>query len=191
MKNLFFVLIILTTYTEIFAQQPIGIIRNLQDFANGSIEEYQEYHMTRHAMGSFVVVFKNDKGEKVKHKVDRRKMWGYVVSDERIFRVDESNNPCVIIVVGDIFVYGNYTTQIEDGEASMRVNQFRPQISKGIDGEMMALSKKNLKKLIPESSPYHEELKASRKYPVDLIDFVKYYNHEIAKTDESGKVGSN
>ncbi|HFA51457.1 MAG TPA: hypothetical protein ENJ95_20785 [Bacteroidetes bacterium] len=124
MKNIIAFIFFAFFISGTMAQSKAGVIREFKDFMNGSYVEYQEYRGIRHVLGNFTVIFKNRENEKIKFKTDHKKMWGFVADDGRIFRVDDNNKPSVIMLLGDIVVYGNYTTKIEDGNATMVVNQY-------------------------------------------------------------------
>ena len=120
----------------------IGIFETYDDYLNNKVIEYPGFKSTYHAAGNFKVVFLDKDGEKVKIDVDKASMWGYRNGYGYVLRVNEKNNPNVIILEGEIIVYGNYSTYFTADGASMRSNQFAPQISRGLNGKMMDLNKK-------------------------------------------------
>ncbi|MCC6724202.1 MAG: hypothetical protein IT258_06790 [Saprospiraceae bacterium] len=177
--------------TAIFSQEKVGIFKTFKDFQNGKLEAYEEYEGTMHIMGNFKVTFRDKTGKKQKFDVDAKRMWGYVGTDNRIFRVDQKDRPCVIIAAGEIFAYGNYSTQLGEETASMTANQFPPQISKGPNGEMVTMTKKHLLELVPKASPLYEDAKNCRNNMNELVDFINLYNHEMQKAKEKDTSSKN
>lgn len=176
MRIIIFFITFLTTINCSIAQE-IGIYKTYDDFLNGNIEAYSEWRKTMHIMGSFSVFFINDRGKQIKFKVDRKKMWGFSTGD-RILRVNQKNDPYVILEVGDLVIYTNYSTKITGNRANWSANQFVPLFSKDLNSPLQKLTKKNLFKVIPPNTIYSKELENTSNNILALFDFVKYYNYK-------------
>lgn len=178
MKKQFLIVAMICIYNMATAQ--VGIFKNYDDFFANEVKTYKEYKSTHHALGKFKITFINEKGRETKIDVEHSKMWGYKKNDDTIFRVSAKNIPYVIIIYGKMAVYGNYSTEIDGNEYEMRANQFPPQVSMGLNGEMLPLSRKNIKKLLlaEGDEAAYERAKKTKNYYQALVDFVIEYNEE-------------
>ena len=132
---------------SVYAQA--GIYRTYDDYLNDKVEIEFERGYASHALGKFKVTFKDPNGKKTKYKVDNKAFWGYRVKD-KIYRVNGKHQPYWLIEKGEICVYLSYNSKdILGGEfIEVTANQFGPKMSFGMNGEMIDLNKKNVKKMM-------------------------------------------
>ncbi|MGK0387603.1 MAG: hypothetical protein ACI94Y_000329 [Maribacter sp.] len=158
------------------AAAQTGIFKTYEDFLSNNVIEYKNYSYTHHTFGNFKVAFIDNDDKTVIFDLNKESIWGYRKGDGNILRVDKRNNPNVIIMRGDIVTYGNYSTKISNDGFEMKSNQFFPQISLGLNGEMIRLTKKNLRKMLKDDFSALQELKKTSKNIQALFDFVLRYN---------------
>lgn len=171
---------IITTFLVVLSQASafgqIGIFKSFEDFQNNKVDKYHEYIKTSNALGNFKIVFLDRDGNKEKIDISKTDMWGYRRDDGAIVRINEKNNPNVIIANGSIVVYGNFSTTISNNLVTIKSTNYVPQISKGLNDTMVNLTKRNLRKLISNDQAALEKLKETSAHYQDLIDFIQEYN---------------
>lgn len=192
MKYTFTFILAILFAGAVFSQNKIGIYRTYKDFEKGKIESYESYDGLSKGFTSFKVRFTDKAGKQHKFELDEKQIWGYVKDNNTLVRVHPNGAPFVVITVGEIVAYGNYSTSVdEDGTASMSTDAGSAVFSLGLNGKMEKLVKRNLLDAIPEDSPYYEEAKNCRIFLTDLVDFIRYYNHEMEKKGENGTMSKN
>lgn len=169
-------------YSYSFSQ--VGIFETHDSFLNKKIDiEYAEYVSAGHAFGSFVIVFKDHKGKKVRIKLNRKKMWGYA-TENGVYRINKNNNPYRIVESGKIVVYTSYSsTVLGGGDMSLITfdnNQFVPLISDGTNGQLYKMKRKSLKKIFRENPSELKKIKKGRSYQ-RLFTAIQEYNREAKK----------
>lgn len=156
-----------------------GIYRTFDDLINGNLIAHEGDVSVIHALGNFRIAFKEKGGKKIKYSLNKEQIWGYQNKEGYIFRVSHKKDPYMILEVGNIIYYTNYSTKVsDDGMIQFNSNQFVPHISHGLNGDMVKLTKKNLKKMLNEDGATQKELdglKKKRSYQA-MYDYIVEYN---------------
>ncbi len=186
MKNLFFTILVL--FISLSATAQAGVYKTLNDFLNDKITEHGGKVKYNNTLASFTLIFKK-KGEKVKYNLNTDEVWGFRNEEGYVYRINGKKHPYMIIEVGAICYYTNYTTVVRGNRISFEQNNHVPQISKGLDGEMINLTTRKLKMLLNESEEgrtYLEKYKPNNKlfsgtpYLKELIDYITAFNKYVA-----------
>ena len=175
-------LLLIGLLSTVSLSAQVGVFRTYEDFVAGRIETYAKFVSTNHAAGNFKVVFKDKGGQKVKFNLNKEKIWGYVDDLKKIYRINDKKQPCVVFEVGEIVLYGNYSTSFNpEGEVVMNLNQFGAYASQGLGEPMVKLTKKNILSFYPKGSKQYNYLKSCSKVTEPLVECIVEFNKQAEK----------
>lgn len=170
--TLIFSLLIIFTFTAI-AQS--GVYKTYEDYLNDNLTEYAEYSKTYHTAGNYIVVFKNEKGEKIKYHLNDKneKIWGYRRDSNNVLRVNyglKKYVPSLIYDIGKVILYLDMTANLNGEVNWISYGNHYIVVSKDLNSEMIQMSKKKWE-------PIFGERPKARDYN-GLIQFILDYNNK-------------
>ncbi|MCI4670439.1 MAG: hypothetical protein MRZ79_20050 [Bacteroidia bacterium] len=174
MKHLILTLFTTALYLSSFAQA--GTYKTYEDYEAGKLKAYKTYATISNTMGDFKISFVNDQKRLVKINLKKEDYWGFQTNPERVFRINEDKEPCVILDKGEITLYGNYTAFTKKGKIFMEKNKYAAQVSKGLNAKMYKLKKENLALLLEGDAEALKKLEETGKSFKALAKFVMDYN---------------
>ena len=174
-------LLLICVSSIVSAQQP-GVYRTYEDYVSGNIEPYSEYVGSLNLFGLYSVKFKDEEGNSKRLKISARKMWGYT-DGERLWRVSKGNKSYLIILLGDMVIYGPHSAEEENGKIEAS-NQFQSALySIGLDGRMLPVAMHSYKRVLKKRGEGHivdefkKYIKGKRLRNPEWYEFAIYYNN--------------
>ncbi|WP_338792268.1 hypothetical protein [Bernardetia sp. MNP-M8] len=189
----YFILTFLSYVISNFAFSQAGVYKTHEDYLNNNLTDYGIYSSVYHILGHFTVTFEDENGKKTEIKIRKGNIWGYINNDGDVYRVNDKDDPCKIITIGKIVVYGNYTkagyttTTVTDSRTGFPSTRTSASFySFGTNEEMKFLSKKTLKKELKKNKD-KESLNMLKKVGVfkgySLMEFINDYNRKFGQED--------
>lgn len=171
-----------------FAFSQAGVYKTYKDYSSNNLTYYGVYSSVYHVLGYFTVVFEDENEEKTEIKIRKGNIWGYTNNDGDVYRINSDNDPCKVVTIGKIVVYGNYTKAgyttrtTRDPKTGFPFTSTSASLySFGINGEMEFLSKKRLKKTLKKRKDkvgleLIREVSIFKGY--SLMNFINEYNEK-------------
>lgn len=130
-----------------------GYYKNHNDYLNDRLQEC-EILSIGHIATDFCMDVKIN-GKKIRIDIDVKNMWGYKRGD-LVYRIGDKNFPFEVYKKGEVYTYRSESTATSSSGHEYTSTIMR--MSKGSDGEMMPITKANLKKMFKNDEKMLSEI---------------------------------